>query len=98
MSAMLSLDPPAYTHQQILSATILKQSYHHVQYISAVIVMAGIFTVLAPSLFGGSDDGGGNTLLWGVVLIASCIPMCLSSIYKEVKETAAAVCAGRKHR
>jgi drug/metabolite transporter (DMT)-like permease len=70
-----------------LSRGILKTRYHTMQYASAVVVMAGIVIVLAPSLFGASDDddeSGDTTVIWGLVLIASCVPMCLSSIYKEM--------------
>lgn len=54
------------------------------RYIAAVVVCGGIFLVLEPSILGNSDDQGSNTVLWAVVLILSCVPMCLSSIYKEV--------------
>lgn len=70
-----------------LSALILKATYHHTQYTGAVIVCAGIILVLAPELFGSSDDddgSGSSIILWSIVLIGSCIPMCLSSIYKEI--------------
>ena len=60
----------------VLSALFLKQSYHGTQYVAAVIVCGGIFLVLGPSLSG--DGGGDGTVLWGLVLIASCVPMCLS--------------------
>jgi drug/metabolite transporter (DMT)-like permease len=67
-----------------LSYIILKERYHVTQYAAAIIVCGGIFLVLEPSILGGDDGGGSNTVLWAVVLILSCVPMCLSSIYKEV--------------
>ena len=69
----------------VLSALFLNERYHVTQYAAAVVVCGGILFILAPSLFGTSDDddAGSNVPLWGAVLIASCVPMCLSSIYKE---------------
>ena len=66
----------------VLSRYFLNTTYHKVQYLSAVVVVGGIVTVLAPSL--STSSGGSNVVIWGSVLIASCIPMCLSSIYKEL--------------
>lgn len=60
----------------------LKARYKPLQYIGAVIVVAGLAVVLGPQLGGGSDSG---IPIWSAVLIASCIPMTLSSVYKEMK-------------
>lgn len=71
-----------------LSYFILKARYHLTQYVAALLVCGGILIVLGPSLFGGGSDddssSGGSIVLWSVVLIGSCVPMCLSSIYKEI--------------
>ena len=65
-----------------LSKTMLKTTYQPYQYFGAVIVAMGIVVVLAPTL----NEGGGDAtkiLIWSAVMILSCIPMTLSSIYKE---------------
>ncbi len=67
----------------ILSRLILKQKYKNFQYAGAVIVVVGLLIVLGPAISGGLG-GGANVALWGGVLIASCIPMTLSSVYKEL--------------
>lgn len=67
----------------ILSRLILKQKYKMYQYAGAGLVVAGVVAVLAPALTSGIG-GGPNTALWGGILILSCVPMTLSSVYKEV--------------
>ena len=59
----------------------------------AGVVLVGIGIVLAPQVLGGAaagpaEDGsaaaqGGAPWIWSVAIIASCVPMCLSSVYKE---------------
>uniref|UniRef100_A0A7S2RKK2 EamA domain-containing protein n=1 Tax=Rhizochromulina marina TaxID=1034831 RepID=A0A7S2RKK2_9STRA len=86
-SLLILLLQSAIPVSMALSALIMGSKYHKVQYVSAVIVCGGIILVLAPELFSNSDDDDGSsskTILWSVVLIASCVPMCLSSIYKEL--------------
>ena len=54
------------------------------QYAGAVVVSMGIVIAIGPSLAVG---GGGNEvqeLIWSVVLVLSCVPMALSSVYKEM--------------
>ena len=70
----------------LLSRSILGTKYHVMQYVSGIVVIGGILVVLAPSLFISSDDDDSNNdaTLWSLVAIASCVPMCLSSIYKEI--------------
>ena len=62
----------------VISKLMLGIKYTKFQYMGAVIVAAGIMVVLAPSLTGSGD------VLWCIVLIASTIPMALSSVYKEI--------------
>jgi hypothetical protein len=82
-SFIVLLTQSAIPISMFLSATILKTSYHRVQYVAALVVCGGILLVLAPSLTGGGE-GGSSVVIWGGVLIFSCVPMCLSSIYKEI--------------
>jgi drug/metabolite transporter (DMT)-like permease len=86
-SLLILLLQSAIPVSMFLSALILKATYHKVQYAGALVVCGGIIFVLGPELFGSSDDDDGNSssvIIWSIVLIGSCIPMCLSSVYKEI--------------
>ena len=50
------------------------------EHLEVEVVVAGILVVLGPSLTGGADSG---SLVWALVLMSSCIPMCFSSVFKE---------------
>ncbi|CAN0197416.1 unnamed protein product, partial [Discosporangium mesarthrocarpum] len=59
-------------------------------YIGAAVVICGIIITLIPTFAGGSsgasagDEGDASTqIIWSIVQVLSCIPMCLSSVYKE---------------
>ena len=65
----------------IISKYLANAKYDLFQYFGAVIVVCGILTVLSPSLV---DGGSSGSTLWACVLIASTIPMTLSSVYKEL--------------
>ncbi|RYY82580.1 hypothetical protein EON63_13005 [archaeon] len=65
----------------------------------ASIVLGGIVVVLIPTFFTSpsvtdaaaaaaspSSAEGNSELLWILVLVVSCVPMCLSSVYKEKVE------------
>jgi len=69
----------------IISKLILKAKYGIHQYIGATVVVVGLLIVMIPSLIGsgGTKDSQFMTAVWAAVLIASCIPMTLSSVYKE---------------
>jgi CRT-like, chloroquine-resistance transporter-like len=67
-----------------LSRVVLGTKYKAPQIGGALLVLAGLLVVLAPAMasgFGGAS--GAATALWGGVLILSCVPMTLSSVYKE---------------
>ena len=67
-----------------ISRCFLRTQYNKWQYIGAAVTMAGIFTVVIPSVVGGGGGGiDGGQLLWMGVMVLSCVPMCLSSVYKE---------------
>lgn len=72
-----------------LSRTMLGARYAPDQGAGALLTTVGVFVAIGPALAnGGSDAPGsarGRSLLWGLVLLASCVPMCLSSIYKEIR-------------
>jgi uncharacterized membrane protein len=64
------------------SKLLLKSRYTYIQYGGALVVMVGLVVVLLPSFSGGATGGTGQ-LVWFAVMILSCVPMCLSSVYKE---------------
>ena len=69
-----------------VSRLLLQARYTYAQYIGAGIVCFGIFVVLIPTLFAPSkakEVGDTNEMMWIVILVLSCVPMCLSSVYKE---------------
>ncbi len=80
-----------------ISKLFLGASYTVSQYTGAVIVMLGIMVTLQPMLGGAGNDndgnvdstilpGGeepGNQALWYFIQVLSCVPMALSSVYKE---------------
>ncbi|KAF1318175.1 Drug/metabolite transporter, partial [Globisporangium splendens] len=83
-SLIILLGQAAIPVSMIISSVLLKTKYSVYQYIGAVVVSVGLLIVLGPSLSG--NGGGGDThtiVFWSVVMIVSCVPMCLSSVYKE---------------
>eukprot|EP01117_Protostelium_nocturnum_P017644 TRINITY_DN7214_c0_g1_i1.p1 TRINITY_DN7214_c0_g1~~TRINITY_DN7214_c0_g1_i1.p1 ORF type:complete len:435 (+),score=129.10 TRINITY_DN7214_c0_g1_i1:105-1307(+) len=80
----------------ILSKFLLKSKYEWQHYVGALIVVIGLVIVIVFPLVEKnpappSDDGTQQSppisnvmiLVWCLVLIASCVPMTLSSVYKE---------------
>ena len=70
----------AIPSSMIITRIFLKTKYTIPQYVGATIVTVGILIVLIPTLTGG---GGSVSIGWSLMLMGSCIPMCLSSVYKE---------------
>jgi drug/metabolite transporter (DMT)-like permease len=71
----------------IISRLLLGARYSASQYAGATVVIAGIIVTLIP-LFVGSSEGSSDVssssqTVWSIVQVLSCIPMCLSSVYKE---------------
>ena len=68
----------------LITKIFLKTSYRVSQYVGAVVVIGGLLIALLPQLLsGGSGTDATTTAIWAAVLVGSCIPMCLSSVYKE---------------
>jgi len=95
-SLIVLVQQSAIPISMVISKNMLGATYTKSQYFGAGVVLAGIAVVLAPSFFttpapaGASSDGaadpsggGQNEMLWISILVLSCIPMCLSSVYKE---------------
>lgn len=84
-STVVLVQQSAIPISMIVSSITLSSKYTLSQYIGATIVMTGIIVVLIPN-FSSSNSTAINSdseLLWIGVLVMSCIPMCLSSVYKE---------------
>ena len=79
---VILLSQAAIPMSMAITKMFLKTKYKWSQYIGAIIVSGGLFTVLGP-FFEHPDASGNNIVLWSIVMIVSCIPMTLSSVYKE---------------
>ncbi|TYZ59557.1 hypothetical protein PybrP1_009590 [[Pythium] brassicae (nom. inval.)] len=85
-SLLILLGQAAIPVSMLISRALLQTKYSVYQYVGAVVVSTGLLIVLGPSLSGSSGASGSDphaVVLWSVVMIASCVPMCLSSVYKE---------------
>jgi len=70
----------------IISKFLLKAKYEWQHYVGALIVIVGLLIVIIlPQVTHKGSSTGADTkeLIWIAVLIGSCIPMTLSSVYKE---------------
>ena len=70
----------------VISKFTLQAAYSKAQYTGASVVLVGIISVLLPTFFAPSAskaDDSQSDLIWSLLLVLSCIPMCLSSVYKE---------------
>ncbi len=88
--SIVLLQQAAIPVSMCISKLFLGARYTRSQYAGAVIVMLGIMVTLQPMLWG--DGGGGNSndsretgnqVLWYFIQVLSCVPMALSSVYKE---------------
>lgn len=68
----------------VISKRLTGARYAMTQYLGAVVVAAGIVIAIGPSLVVGEGGSGVQELVWSVVLVLSCIPLALSSVYKEM--------------
>lgn len=73
-----------------ISRIFLNARYTIAQYTGASIVLLGIVAVLIPNFSASPKSPGSpasteslSEIFWVLVLMLSCIPMCLSSVYKE---------------
>lgn len=75
----------------MVSKVFLKAKYTAAQYSGAAVVLLGIVVVLIPNLTSSNSTTTTTTtnsdsltqIFWVTVLVLSCIPMCMSSVYKE---------------
>lgn len=74
---IILLSQSAIPISMVISRYLINARYNKYQYAGAIVVAGGITIVLAPSIAGGS-------VLWASVMMLSCVPMTLSSVYKEI--------------
>lgn len=95
-SMIVLVQQSAIPISMVISRYALQATYTKAQYVGASIVLFGIVVVLIPNFL--SPDANAvdpsavsdapvpdstTQLIWLLVLIVSCVPMCLSSVYKE---------------
>ncbi|KAI9917053.1 hypothetical protein PsorP6_017202 [Peronosclerospora sorghi] len=83
-SLIILLGQAAIPISMLISSVLLNAKYSSYQYVGAVVVTLALFIVLGS---GDSPASSGTDphliVLWSIVMIFSCVPMCLSSVYKE---------------
>lgn len=84
-SIIVLVQQSAIPISMVISSVSLGARYTTNQYVGAAVVILGIIAVLVPSFFSttAAVPGEAPQLPWIALLILACIPMCLSSVYKE---------------
>jgi len=89
-SLIVLLTQSAIPISMIISRIMLKAKYGIHHYVGAGVVVVGLIVVLLPNFLPGHAESGNSNnvsqlmiMVWSAVLITSCIPMTLSSVYKE---------------
>eukprot|EP00752_Nemacystus_decipiens_P011032 g9801.t1 len=84
-SLIILLTQAAIPISMFISKRLAGARYSMMQYTGATVVALGILIAIGPSLAVGTGSGGsGEKLIWSLVLVLSCVPMALSSVYKEL--------------
>ncbi|TDH72167.1 hypothetical protein CCR75_000992 [Bremia lactucae] len=83
-SLIILLGQAAIPMSMVISRLLLKAKYSSFQYLGAVVVTLGLLIVLGSGDSSSSSSANSHVIvIWSIVMIFSCIPMCLSSVYKE---------------
>jgi uncharacterized membrane protein len=86
-SLLILLQQASIPLSMLISWLTLDTRYSRCQYAGAATVVIGIVVILLPSFATGSGGTCAalqcNAILWSGVLVLSCVPMCLSTVYKE---------------
>eukprot|EP00599_Poterioochromonas_sp_BG-1_P002851 CAMPEP_0173142518 /NCGR_PEP_ID=MMETSP1105-20130129/6133_1 /TAXON_ID=2985 /ORGANISM="Ochromonas sp., Strain BG-1" /LENGTH=448 /DNA_ID=CAMNT_0014055919 /DNA_START=235 /DNA_END=1581 /DNA_ORIENTATION=- len=90
-SLIVLVQQSAIPISMLISKYALNSTYSKMQYVGSSIVLFGIIVVLVPNFLGSDSSNVASTsgpdplvqLIWLSVLVISCVPMCLSSVYKE---------------
>mmetsp|Transcript_18860 Transcript_18860/g.66646 ORF Transcript_18860/g.66646 Transcript_18860/m.66646 type:complete len:493 (-) Transcript_18860:147-1625(-) len=80
---VILLSQSAIPLSMIITKIFMPVKYKISQYVGALVVIGGLIVVLLPTFQHPDSKGGNNVILWGAVMVLSCVPMCLSSVYKE---------------
>jgi len=83
-SLFILLMQAAIPTSMLISRLLMGTKYLISQYIGAVVVVIGIVVVLMPTFIYPEEATGSNPALWAFISVISCVPMCLSSVYKEI--------------
>ena len=89
-SMIVLVQQSAIPISMMISYIWLAARYTKYQYIGAAITLLGIVVVLVPDMIGGGSADETATpeskdaFMWYMILVASCVPMCFSSVYKEM--------------
>lgn len=87
-SLLILLSQSSIPITMIISRFALRAKYTRSQVAGAVTVVVGIAVILMPSFRAGDPTDACHAIqcspvLWSAVLVLSCVPMCLSTVYKE---------------
>jgi drug/metabolite transporter (DMT)-like permease len=87
-SLVILLTQSAIPISMLISRWLLKTKYKIYQFIGAIVVTGGLVLVLVPNFIHPPKHKEGDPephqpIVFCFVLILSCVPMCLSSVYKE---------------
>jgi hypothetical protein len=80
---LILLQQSAIPISMIITKYMLKVKYAVWNYVGALIVVIGLIIVLLPSMLNSDDSEPKLFFVWVAVMLVSCIPMTLSSVYKE---------------
>ena len=83
-STLVLLQQAAIPISMVISAlAFVGVRYDRFQILGAGVVLLGIGVVLSPQIGSSNNEASSGTVLWSLVTVAACVPMCLSSVYKE---------------
>jgi len=84
---IILLTQSAIPISMFVSRWLLKAKYEKFHYVGALVVIAGLIVLLVPVFLSKDQNNNGESTvkiaIWCIVLILSCVPMTLSSVYKE---------------
>ena len=83
-STLVLLQQAAIPISMVISALAFAGVRYDVyQILGATIVLLGIGVVLSPQLGTSNNEASSGTVVWSLVTVVACVPMCVSSVYKE---------------
>lgn len=87
-STIVLVQQSAIPISMAISKIALQAQYTFAQYLGASVVLLGIVVVLIPTFTATPNQSSQTSdsafqLVWIFILVISCVPMCLSSVYKE---------------